>query len=43
VDDGQGVRGRARVTDDFSLLGAAHNLKRLARIGVHYAGYTWRG
>jgi hypothetical protein len=26
---------------DFALLGAAHNLKRLARLGVHYDGMSW--
>jgi hypothetical protein len=36
------VRGRARVMHDFALLGAAHNLRRMATLGVHYAGGTWR-
>jgi hypothetical protein len=36
------VRGRVRVTHDFALLGAAHNFKRLATLGVHYDGGTWR-
>jgi hypothetical protein len=36
------VRGRVRVMHDFSLLSAAHNLKRLATLGVHHAGGTWR-
>ena len=35
------VRGRARVTHDFALLGAAHNLRRMATLGVHYNGSTW--
>jgi IS5 family transposase len=35
------VRGRARVGDDFALLGAAHNLRRMATLGVHYNGSTW--
>jgi hypothetical protein len=36
------VRGRARVADDFALLGAAHNLRRMATLGVHYNGSAWR-
>lgn len=36
------VRGRARVTHDFALLGAAHNLRRMAALGVHHTGGTWR-
>jgi hypothetical protein len=35
------VRGRARVGHDFALLGAAHNLRRMATLGVHYNGSTW--
>lgn len=35
------VRGRARVTHDFALLGAAQNLRRLAALGVHHDGITW--
>jgi Transposase DDE domain/Transposase domain (DUF772) len=35
------VRGRARVTHDFALLGAAQNLRRLATLGVHHDGRTW--
>jgi len=35
------VRGRVRVTHDFALLGAAQNLRRLARLGVHHDGSTW--
>lgn len=35
------VRGRARVTHDFSLLGAAQNLRRLATLGVYHDGNTW--
>jgi len=36
------VRGRSRVADDFALLGAAHNLRRMATLGVHYNGRAWR-
>lgn len=36
------MRGRVRVTQDFALLGAAHNLRRMATLGVHYNGGTWR-
>jgi len=36
------VRGCARVTHDFALLSAAHNFRRLATLGVHYDGRTWR-
>ena len=36
------VRGCVRVTHDFALLSAAHNLRRMATLGVHYAGSTWR-
>jgi hypothetical protein len=35
------VRGRPRVAHDFALLGAATNLKRLARLGVRYANNGW--
>ena len=35
------VRGCARVMHDFALLGAADNLRRLAKLGVHYDGITW--
>lgn len=35
------VRGCARVMHDFALLGAADNLRRLAKLGVHYDGSTW--
>lgn len=35
------MRGRVRVTQDFALLGAAHNLRRLAALGVHHDGGTW--
>lgn len=35
------VRGRLRVGHDFALLGAAHNLARLARLGVHHDGASW--
>jgi len=36
------MRGRIRVTQDFALLGAAHNLRRMATLGVHYNGSAWR-
>ena len=36
------VRGCIRVAQDFALLGAANNLKRLAKLGVHYAGASWK-
>jgi hypothetical protein len=36
------VRGRVRVAHDFALLGAAHNFRRLATLGVHYDGGIWR-
>jgi Transposase DDE domain/Transposase domain (DUF772) len=36
------MRGCARVTHDFALLSAAHNFRRLATLGVHYDGGTWR-
>lgn len=35
------MRGCARIRQDFALLGAAHNLKRLACLGVHYNGAAW--
>lgn len=35
------VRGRDRVKADFSLLCAATNLKRLARLGVRHTGAAW--
>jgi Transposase DDE domain/Transposase domain (DUF772) len=35
------VRGCERVRNDFALLGAVHNLARLARLGVSYDGTTW--
>ncbi len=35
------VRGVVRIRQDFALLGAAINLKRLAVIGVHHNGATW--
>ena len=35
------VRGRSRISHDFALLGAAHNLRRLATLGVHYDGGIW--
>ncbi len=36
------MRGRVRVTQDFALLGAAHNLRRMATLGVHHNGSTWQ-
>ena len=36
------MRGCARVTHDFALLSAAHNFRRLATLGVHHDGRTWR-
>lgn len=35
------VRGCNRVAQDFALLGAANNLKRLAKLGVHHIGTSW--
>ena len=35
------VRGCARVRQDFALLGAAINLKRLAALGVRHTGAGW--
>jgi hypothetical protein len=35
------VRGTERSRHDFALLGAAHNLARLARLGVRYNAATW--
>jgi hypothetical protein len=35
------MRGRLRVGEDFALLGAAHNLKRLAKLGVRYEQGKW--
>jgi hypothetical protein len=35
------MRGCERNRHDFALLGAAHNLKRLAKLGVRYDGATW--
>lgn len=35
------MRGRDRVRDDFSLLCAAANLKRLATLGLRYLDGTW--
>jgi hypothetical protein len=35
------MRGCERNRHDFALLAAAHNLKRLARLGVHYDGMSW--
>lgn len=35
------VRGCARVGQDFALLGAAINLKRLAALGVHHTAAGW--
>ena len=35
------VRGCARVREDFALLGAAINLRRLAVLGVHHTSTGW--
>jgi len=35
------VRGCQRIRQDFALLSAARNLKRLALLGVHHNGVTW--
>ncbi|MEO6774220.1 MAG: IS1182 family transposase [Kofleriaceae bacterium] len=35
------VRGTERSRHDFALLGAAHNLARLARLGVRFNAATW--
>jgi len=35
------VRGCQRVGHDFALLGAAHNLARLARLGLRHDGVVW--
>ena len=35
------MRGSVRVTQDFALLGAAHNLRRLAALSVHHEGGAW--
>lgn len=35
------MRGRVRIAQDFALLTAAHNLKRLATLGVHHSGGAW--
>jgi hypothetical protein len=35
------VRGCSRIRDDFALLGAASNLKRLASLGVRHDGVWW--
>jgi len=35
------VRGTERARQDFALLGAAHNLARLARLGVRFTAATW--
>ncbi|MCP4449185.1 MAG: hypothetical protein GY811_28215, partial [Myxococcales bacterium] len=35
------VRGRSRVRDDFSLLCATANLKRLAKLGLHHRDSSW--
>lgn len=36
------MRGTERVGQDFALLGAAHNLKRLAKLGVRHENGVWR-
>jgi Transposase DDE domain/Transposase domain (DUF772) len=35
------MRGRLRIGEDFALLGAAHNLKRMAKLGVHNEDGKW--
>ena len=35
------VRGRIKVAADFSLLAAAVNLARLARLGLHHTTTGW--
>ena len=35
------VRGRLRISHDFAFLAAAQNLRRLATLGVRYAGASW--
>jgi hypothetical protein len=35
------MRGVARIRDDFALLAAATNLKRLAVLGIHHDGTNW--
>lgn len=35
------VRGCSRISHDFALLSAAHNLRRLATLGVRYDGGIW--
>lgn len=35
------VRGCQRIRQDFALLSAAQNLRRLASLGVHHDGATW--
>jgi hypothetical protein len=35
------MRGSARVRQDFALLGAAHNLKRLAYLGIRRENGAW--
>lgn len=35
------VRGTQRIRQDFALLGAAHNLKRLASLGVRHVATGW--
>jgi hypothetical protein len=35
------VRGRVKVAADFSLLAAAVNLARLARLGLHHTNTSW--
>lgn len=35
------MRGTHRIRQDFALLGAAHNLKRLASLGVRYVATGW--
>jgi Transposase DDE domain/Transposase domain (DUF772) len=35
------MRGTTKIDADFNLLAAAHNLARLARLGLHYASTGW--
>lgn len=35
------MRGCARIRQDFALLGAAHNLKRMASLGIRHEDGTW--
>jgi hypothetical protein len=35
------MRGTTKIDADFNLLAAAHNLARLARLGLRYAATGW--